>query len=329
MHINSHLQRFDECKKKISYEDIISATNRFSSEHLIGSGSFGMVYRGSLKFQEDQVAIKIFKLDIYGADRSFDAECEALRNVRHRNVIKIITTCSSVDSTGSDFKAIVFQYMPNGNLEQWLHPKGHASEKNFLSLRQRINIGLDVSFALDYLHNQCASPLIHCDLKPNNILLDHDMTAYVSDFGIARSLFTTSNAAYQDGSTSLSGLKGSIGYIPPEYGMNEEISTKGDVYSFGVLLLHMVTGRSPTDEKFYGGMTLHEMVDRAFPDSIYEVIDPEILQDDSNAADVMETCVIPLVRIALSCSMTSPKGRPEMGQVCKEILRIKYVASNK
>jgi hypothetical protein len=210
MHINSNLQQSDGCIKNISYEDIIGATNKFSSEHLIGSGSFGMVYKGSLQFQKDQVAIKIFKLDIYGADRSFNAECEALRNVRHRNVVKIITTCSSVDSTGEDFKAIVFQYMPNGNLEIWLHPKGGASENNILTLNQRVNICLDVAFALDYIHNQCASPLIHCDLKPSNILLDRDMTAYVSDFGISRS-----PNAYQDGATSLAGLKGSIGYIPP------------------------------------------------------------------------------------------------------------------
>ncbi|KAK1698121.1 hypothetical protein QYE76_014818 [Lolium multiflorum] len=109
--------------------------------------------------------------------------------------------------------------------------------------------------------------------------------------------------------------------------MNEQVSTKGDVYSFGVLLLQMVTGCSPTDEKFKDGTTLHEIVGRAFSKSIHEVIDPEILQDDRNAADVMERCVIPLVRIALSCSMASPKARPEMGQVCNEILKIKCEAS--
>ena len=116
--------------------------------------------------------------------------------------------------------------------------------------------------------------------------------------------------------------------VNAEYGMSAEISTKCDVYSFGVLLLQRVTGCSPTDEKFNDGTTLHEMVNRAFPKSIYEVIDPQIMQDESNAADVMESCVIPLVRIALSCSTTSPKARPEMGQVCKEILRIKHEASN-
>ena len=110
--------------------------------------------------------------------------------------------------------------------------------------------------------------------------------------------------------------------------MGEGISTKGDVYSFGVLLLQMITGCSPTNERFNDGTTLHDMVDQASPESIYEFIDPEILQDDSNASDVMERCVIPLVRIALSCSMASPKERPDMGQVCNEILRIKHTASN-
>jgi serine/threonine protein kinase len=121
----------DGCMKNIEDIVVVGATNRFSSEHLVGSGSFGMAYKGSLRFQKDQVAIKIFKLDIYGADRNFNAECEALMNVRHQNVLKIITACSSVDSTEADFKAIVFQYMPNGNLEMWLHPKGHASNKMF------------------------------------------------------------------------------------------------------------------------------------------------------------------------------------------------------
>jgi tRNA A-37 threonylcarbamoyl transferase component Bud32 len=216
MQEKTHLQESSEHMKKLSYEDIVRATDRFSSANLIGSGSFGVVYKGSLYRPDDQVAIKIFNLNIYGADRSFIAECEALRNARHRNLVKIITSCSSVDSTGKDFKALVFQFMPNGNLEMWLHPKKalEHGERHILTLSQRIKIVLDVAFALDYLHNQCASPLIHCDLKPSNILLDLDMTAYVTDFGLARLIFTTANA-HQDRSASLACLKGSIGYIPP------------------------------------------------------------------------------------------------------------------
>ncbi|KAM3212261.1 hypothetical protein ACQJBY_065374 [Aegilops geniculata] len=328
MQANLHLQHVNEHTKKISYEDIVKATDRFSSANLIGSGSFGRVYKGSLQFQEDQVAIKIFDLDIYGAHRSFIAECEALRNARHRNLVKIITSCSSVDHTGADFKALVFPYMPNGNLEMWLHPADHEhGERNTLSLSQRINVALDVAFALDYLHNQCASPIIHCDLKPSNILLGLDMAAYVTDFGLARFLFSAPNA-HQDSSISVCHLKGSIGYIPPEYGMSQQISTKGDVYSFGVLLLQLITGCSPTGENFSDGISLHEFVDRAFTKNIHEVVDPTMLQDDRNAADLMKNCVIPLIAIGLSCSTTLPKDRPDMGQVSTEILRIKHAASH-
>uniref|UniRef100_A0A0E0E3A2 Receptor kinase-like protein Xa21 n=1 Tax=Oryza meridionalis TaxID=40149 RepID=A0A0E0E3A2_9ORYZ len=314
---------------QITYEDVVKATNRFSLANLIGSGSFGMVYKGDLEHHGDQVAIKIFNLDIYGAHKSFVAECETLRNVRHRNLVKIITLCSSVDSNGEDFKALVFPYFPNGNLDMWLHPKTHDhSQTKVLTLSQRINIALDVAFALDYLHNQCALPLIHCDLKPSNILLDLDMVAYVSDFGLARFVYTRSNAHQEDTSKSLASLKGSIGYIPPEYGMSEHISTMGDVYSFGILLLEMVTGSSPIDEKFNGRTTLHEFVDAALSNNIQEVVDPTMLQDDVSVANVMERCVIPLIKIGLSCSMTLPRERPEMGQVSTMILRIKHAASN-
>lgn len=220
-----HVQQLNE-HRNITYEDVLKATNRFSSTNLLGSGSFGTVYKGNLHFpfkekgnlhlQEEHIAIKIFNLDIHGSNKSFVAECETLQNVRHRNLVKIITLCSSVDSTGADFKAIVFPYFPNGNLDMWLHPKSHehSSQTKVLTLRQRINIALDVAFALDYLHNQCELPLVHCDLKPSNIQLDSDMVAHVSDFGLARFVYTRSNA-HKDISTSLACLKGSIGYIPP------------------------------------------------------------------------------------------------------------------
>lgn len=168
-----------------------------------------------MPFEDDPVAIKVFNLNQYGAPKSFVSECEALRNTRHRNLVKVITLCSTVDPTGSDFKALIFQYMHNGSLERWLHPEDHGYDnKRFLSLGERINIALDIAYALDYLHNQCATPVIHCDLKPSNVLLDLEMIAYVSDFGLARFMCTTSTAVPAN-STSFANLKGSIGYIPP------------------------------------------------------------------------------------------------------------------
>ena len=215
MQAQAHLHQLNKNMKNITYDDIVKATDMFSSTNLIGSGSFGKVYKGSMSLHKDKVAIKIFNLNMYGAHRSFLAECEALRNARHRNIVKIITLCSSVDPTGADFKAIVFPHMLNGNLDMWLNQRAHQhNQRKILTLSQRINVALDLANAMDYLHNQCASPLIHCDLKPNNILLDHEMVAYVSDFGLAR-FQCTKPSTHKDSSATLAGLKGSIGYIPP------------------------------------------------------------------------------------------------------------------
>ncbi|CAN6194681.1 unnamed protein product [Urochloa humidicola] len=319
-----HFKQHDSDLKRITYQDITKATDQFSSANLIGSGSFGIVYKGYLELEDNTVAIKIFNLDIFGANQSFIAECATLKAVRHRNLVKIITLCCSVDLIGKEFKALVFKYMHHGNLEMWLHQEVHEQgQRKILGLSQRISIALDVAFALDYLHNHCEYPLIHCDLKPSNVLLDHDMTACIGDFGLARFLCTRAGDQ-SNSSSSLNHLKGSIGYIAPEYGMSAEISTSGDVYSFGVLLLEMITGCRPTDEKFSSGTTLHESVCNAFPSDTYEILDPVLLQDESNNTnDVMNNCIIPLVRVGLSCSLTQPKARWEMGEVCTEILAIK------
>jgi hypothetical protein len=202
-------------QEKVSYEDIVKATNWFSSTNLVGSGSFGTVYKGTMAFDTNPIAIKVFNLNFHGASRSFSAECEALRSIRHRNLVKIITSCSTIDPSGAEFKALIFQYMPNGSLDMWLHPKAYGYNNiKVLTLAQRISIAQHVAFALDYLHNQCVCPLVHCDLKPQNVLLDHDMIAHVSDFGLARFLCNDPSFA-TNSSTSLCGLKGSIGYIAP------------------------------------------------------------------------------------------------------------------
>uniref|UniRef100_A0A0D3GI65 Receptor kinase-like protein Xa21 n=1 Tax=Oryza barthii TaxID=65489 RepID=A0A0D3GI65_9ORYZ len=324
-----HFEKSNQRTRKITFQDIVKATNQFSSANLIGSGSFGTVYKGCLEIEDNIVAIKIFNLDIFGADKSFDAECGTLKNIRHRNLVKVITLCSTVDLTGSEFKALVFKYMPNGNLEMWLHPKVNEQvQRKTLTLMQRINIALDVAHALDYLHNQSVCPIIHCDLKPSNVLLDLDMTACIGDFGLARFLSTRSNVQHNT-SACLSCLKGSIGYIAPEYGLGADISTKGDVYSFGVLLLEMITGNRPTHEKFLDGTTMHEFIYRGFPNNIYEIVDPVLIQDGSIATHVLQNCIIPLVKIGLSCSMTPPNARWEMGRVCREILIIKGALANR
>ena len=176
---------------------------------------FGSVYKGILGEDKSIVAIKVINIERQGASRSFNSKCEALKNIRHRNLVKIITSCSSVDFQGNDFKALVYEFMPNGSLENWLHMdleinNGQVDIQN-LNLLQRTNIAIDVAYALDYLHHQCPTPIVHCDLKPSNILFDSNMTAHVGDFGLAKFLLGLTNP---ERSSSI-GIRGTIGYTPP------------------------------------------------------------------------------------------------------------------
>jgi len=161
------------------------------------------------------VAVKVLNLQQKGASKSFMAECNALRNIRHRNLVKILTCCSSVDYNGNEFKALVYEFMENENLDKWLNlDRDNENRPRHLSLLQRLNIAIDVAFALHYLHDNCEPPILHCDLKPSNVLLDDDMIAKVSDFGLARILISTTNDVSQI-QTSTAGIKGTIGYAAP------------------------------------------------------------------------------------------------------------------
>ncbi|KAJ1267111.1 hypothetical protein BS78_07G031300 [Paspalum vaginatum] len=311
---------YKETMKKVSYGDILKATNWLSRVNKISSSCTGSVYIGRFEFDTDLVAIKVFHLDEHGSLNSFLMECEVLRNTRHRNLMKAVTLCSTVDLENNEFKAIVFDFMANGSLDMWLHPKLHQnSPKRVLSLGQRIRIAMDVASALDYMHNQLTPPLVHCDLKPANVLLDYDMTARVGDFGSAK--FLSSGLGTPE---SFVGVGGTIGYIAAEYGMGYKVSTGCDVYSFGVLLLEMLTGKRPTDEVFIDGMSLHKLVGSAYPNGLHEVLDPYMPQggDHALAASTLKGCLKPLVEVALACSMELPKDRPVMHDVCAKIFEI-------
>ncbi|XP_058112339.1 LRR receptor-like serine/threonine-protein kinase EFR isoform X2 [Magnolia sinica] len=200
---------------KVSYAELLKATNAFSSSNLIGFGSYSSVYKGVLDPNEMIVAVKVLNLQQRGASKSFITECEALRNIRHRNLVKVLTSCSSIDFKGDHFKALVLEFMPNGSLEKWLHPQDDdgSSHLRKLSLIQRLNIAIDVASALEYLHHDCQTPVIHRDLKPSNVLLDADMIAHVGDFGLARLLCESDH--YSQNQSSSAVIKGTIGYVAP------------------------------------------------------------------------------------------------------------------
>ncbi|PWA68704.1 protein kinase-like domain-containing protein [Artemisia annua] len=307
---------------KVSYNQLLKATNGFSTTNLIGEGGHSSVYKGILDSNDDKpVAIKVLHLQSRGAHKSFIAECEAWRNIRHRNLLKIITSCSSVDFRRNDFKALVYEFMPNGSVNDWLHSTSNTSK---LSLLQRINILRDVATALDYLHNRCQTTIVHGDLKPSNILLDDDMVAHVGDFGLARLLGTDLN---QNSST---GVKGTIGYAPPEYGIGSEMTSRGDVYSFGILLLEVMTGKRPTDNMFKEGLCLHKFVYTALPDHAVDVTDDdaiELQRTEANAKKV-EECLAATMKIGVSCSVDSPPQRMKMEIIVIELQRILDVLQN-
>ena len=137
---------------------------------------------------------------------------QCLRNIGHWNLVKILTCCSSVDYNNNDFKALVYKFMENENLDKWLHQDiDNENRLRHLNLLQRLNIVIDVAFALQYLHDYCERPIIHCDLKPSNVLLDNDMVAKVSDFALI--LCTTKDVSQSQ--TTTAGIKGTIGYVAP------------------------------------------------------------------------------------------------------------------
>jgi len=213
---------------KVSYQNLHQATNGFSTSNLIGSGYFGSVYKGTLESVGGDVAIKVLDLKKKGVHKSFITECNALKNIRHRNLVKILTCCSSTDYKGSEFKALIFEYLRNGNLESWLHPTPEITDQHkSLTLEERLNIITDVASAFCYLHYECEQPVIHCDLKPANILLNDFMVAQVSDFGLAKLLSSVGVSLMQ---SSTIGIKGTVGYAPP--GSSDAVLLSCQIYEF-------------------------------------------------------------------------------------------------
>ncbi|KAI5669842.1 hypothetical protein M9H77_19695 [Catharanthus roseus] len=337
---------------RISYHELQRATEGFSQENVVGTGNFGVVYKGQLDQQGGKlVAVKVLDLKKTGVSKSFKAECNALKNIRHRNLVSLLTYCSSMDSRGNDFKALIYDFMENGSLDMWLHPKTlNESRLRNLNVLSRLNIAIDVASALQYLHHHCEFVIVHCDLKPSNILLDNDLTAHVSDFGLAKLLPKTSIASSRNGKSSSIAVKGTIGYVAPEYAMGGEATIQGDVYSYGILLLEMFTGKRPTDEIFINDLTLRNYVKQSSTKegSAEEILDHFLSSRDEeedrievephqhgstnanflrgNSYSILEMdCIFSILKVGLKCSEISPNDRMDMNEVTRQLQHIKDV----
>ncbi|KAF8081621.1 hypothetical protein N665_0874s0015 [Sinapis alba] len=318
----SSLEVFHE---KISYGDLRNATNGFSSSNCIGSGSFGTVFKALLPAEKDVVAVKVLNLNRRGAMKSFMAECKSLKDIRHRNLVKLLTACSSIDYQGNEFRALIYEFMPNGSLDMWLHPEEveeiHMPSRT-LTLLERFDISIDVASVLEYLHVHCHEPIAHCDLKPSNILLDNDLTAHVSDFGLACLLLKFDQESFLNYLSS-AGVRGTIGYAAPEYGLGGQPSVHGDVYSFGVLLLEMFTGKRPTNKLFEGNFTLYSYTKSALPERVLDIADKLILHSGLRAGFPHVECLALVLEVGLKCCEESPANRLAISQVVKDLNSIK------
>ncbi|KAM6581154.1 hypothetical protein CsatA_004928 [Cannabis sativa] len=322
----------------ISYGELLKATNGFSPNNMIGQGGFGSVYKGILGPHQTIVAVKVFNLVNREATKSFMTECEILRSVRHRNLVKIIDGCSGVDYQGNDFKALIYEFMPNGSLEDWLHSipaKNSEEQEKSLNLSQRLNVVIDVASALDYLHNHNQLHIVHCDLKPSNILLDQNMTAHVSDFGLSRIIIEDSSI----NQTSSIGIKGTIGYAAPEYGMGSKVTTQGDVYSFGILLLEIFTGKRPTYAGFKDELNLNRFVKTALPERVMEVVDSSLVfgeeeeratTSSSSSSTLLQTrrgkvdeLLVSILKVGVMCSEISPRNRIQINDALNKLHEIR------
>lgn len=225
---------FTNINFQLTYEKLVRATSNFCLDNLIGTGGFGATYKAELR-PGLVVAVKRLAIGRFQGVQQFDTEIRTLGRIKHPNLVTLIGYHASEDEM-----FLIYNYFPEGNLETLIHIGERGKRMNW---NMRYKIALDLARALAYLHDECVPRVLHRDIKPSNVLLDHNLRAHLSDFGLARLLGDTETHATTD-------VAGTFGYVAPEYAMTCRLSDKADVYSYGVVLLELLSGKRVLDETF-------------------------------------------------------------------------------
>ncbi|KAL6511877.1 hypothetical protein OROGR_021474 [Orobanche gracilis] len=269
-------------------------------ENIIGKGGAGIVYRVSVPNGTDIAIKRLTRCANSRGDRGFMAEIQTLGRIRHRNIVRLLGYLCNMDTN-----LLLYEYMSHGSLGEMVHgPKGAR-----LQWESRFRIASEAAKGLCYLHHDCSPPIIHRDVKSNNILLDSDNEAHVADFGLATFLCGSGS------SECMSSIAGSYGYIAPEYAYTLKIDRKIDVYSFGVVLLELITGRKPVGEFGEGvdivrwvSITKSELSGPSDAALVLAVVDPRLTGYPLDA-------VVRLFGIAMTCVEDDSSDRPTMREV--------------
>ncbi|TKY54862.1 G-type lectin S-receptor serine/threonine-protein kinase RLK1 [Spatholobus suberectus] len=278
--------------RRFSYSELKRATDNFKQE--LGKGSFGAVYKGALHKGRRLIAVKRLEKLVEEGEREFQAEMRAIGKTHHRNLVRLLGFCAE----GSK-RLLVYEYMPNGSLGNLIFG---AHSQSRPERDERVRIAVEIARGILYLHEECEAPIIHCDIKPQNILMDEFWTAKISDFGLAKLLMP-------DQTRTFTGARGTRGYVAPEWHKNTPISVKADVYSYGIVLLEILCCRrnievrvSEPDEVLLSNWAYKCFVagqlNKLF---LWEAVDKTVLEN--------------MVKVALWCVQDEPVLRPTMKSV--------------
>ncbi|KAG6715296.1 hypothetical protein I3842_05G243400 [Carya illinoinensis] len=288
-----------EIAKIFSAEELEKATNNYDESRVLGQGSYGTVYRGVLP-DDKMVAIKKSKLCDQSQIEQFINEVIVLTQINHRNVVKLLGCCLE-----TEVPLLVYEFITNGTLSTHIHDKVLSSS---LSWRKRLKIAADIAGALAYLHFSTSMPIIHRDVKPANILLDDNYSAKVSDFG-------TSRLVPLDQTQLTTLVKGTLGYLDPEYFHSSQLTEKSDVYSFGVVVAELLTGKKALSfDRPENDRSLAVIFSSAVKeDRLHQILENHIVSD-GNINEINE-----VAKLVMQCLSVRGEDRPNMKEVAMEL----------